>query len=143
MRARCERPKTRSYVHYGGRGIFVCEEWRQDAGAFVRWAMANGWAVGLQIDRIDNDGPYTPANCRFVPAKVNAANKRAYRHPVNPDLPPGVVPHKRRFKAHIRVGARTRHLGVFATPEEAGAAFARAKLQADRTPAQSASVGSE
>jgi hypothetical protein len=60
---------------YGGRGISVCEEWH-DPNAFIDWAESNGYANGLQIDRIDNQGSYSPSNCRWVSIKVNSRNTR-------------------------------------------------------------------
>lgn len=77
MVSRCHNPKTPCFHHYGGRGIFVCEEWRRSSAAFIEWAMRNGFSPGLQIDRIDNDGPYSPENCRFVTQAENLENRRA------------------------------------------------------------------
>lgn len=79
MICRCETPSSGGYENYGGRGIMVCDEWRHDFVAFKEWAMANGWKKGLHIDRKDNDGNYSPDNCRFVTAAVNARNKRSSR----------------------------------------------------------------
>lgn len=73
---RCENEKTPRYKDYGGRGITVCEEWRNDFIAFYDWCMANGWRKGLQIDRKMNDGNYTPQNCRIVTATINNRNQR-------------------------------------------------------------------
>jgi len=75
---RCTRPSTRWYCNYGGRGIGVCDEWR-DAATFIEWAKSHGWEEGLQIDRIDNDGDYCPENCRFVTRKANLRNARHNR----------------------------------------------------------------
>lgn len=61
---------------YRDRGICVCEEWRRDPSEFIRWALANGWRKGLQIDRKDNNGNYCPDNCWFVEPKRNARNRR-------------------------------------------------------------------
>lgn len=74
---RCHNPNKDGYKYYGGRGIVVCPEWRFDRRAFVTWGLINGWRPGLQIDRIDNDGPYSPENCRFVTHKENVRNSRA------------------------------------------------------------------
>ena len=71
---RCENPKREKYKIYGGRGISVCEEWRNPV-AFMDWAYSNGYAPGLQLDRIDNDGNYCPENCRFVTPSQNSCNR--------------------------------------------------------------------
>ena len=78
MRHRCEDPKRESYQRYGGRGIKVCQEWH-DANTFMDWAELHGYKPGLQLDRIDNDGDYSPENCRWVTAKENSRNKRTNR----------------------------------------------------------------
>jgi len=76
---RCTYPSHCSYHNYGGRGIFVCEEWLNDFVSFFDWAIENGWEEGLTIDRIDPNGNYCPNNCRFVTVKVQANNKRNNR----------------------------------------------------------------
>lgn len=71
--ARCENPKSVNYSSYGARGIRICDEWRQDSGRFVTWALDHGYRAGLHIDRIDNDGHYEPSNCRFITPRENTA----------------------------------------------------------------------
>ena len=75
MIARCGYPKHPYYKDYGGRGISVCEEWR-DYEKFRAWAIKNGYSDNLTIDRIDNNGNYEPSNCRFITIKEQMLNKR-------------------------------------------------------------------
>lgn len=75
MKQRCGNARNRAYGNYGGRGIYVCEEWLSFP-AFERWAVAAGHEEGLDIDRTDNDGPYSPENCRVVSREINMGNTR-------------------------------------------------------------------
>lgn len=74
MISRCYEPTNKRWENYGGRGITVCDEWRQSPAAFYKWATENGYAPGLTIDRIDVHGNYRPENCRFVDAFVQMNN---------------------------------------------------------------------
>jgi hypothetical protein len=74
MKARCANPRHKNWDRYGGRGIQVCEEWINDFVAFRAWADANGYGPGLEIDRIDNNGDYSPSNCRWVTHVENMRN---------------------------------------------------------------------
>lgn len=76
MRARCYYINKNNYNHYGGRGIRVCDEWKNDFLSFYKWSIDNGYRDDLTIDRIDVDGDYTPDNCRWVDTIVQANNKR-------------------------------------------------------------------
>lgn len=76
MKRRCYLKTTKFYKNYGGRGISVCEEWRNDYLAFLNWSLNNGWRKGLQLDRIDNSGDYSPDNCRWVTQQENLLNTR-------------------------------------------------------------------
>jgi hypothetical protein len=75
MRERCYTETCKSYVNYGGRGIAVCDEWR-DYEPFRIWSLENGYGEDLEIDRIDNDGDYEPANCRWTTHVENMRNRR-------------------------------------------------------------------
>ena len=75
MKARCYYQKNERYDRYGGRGISICDEWLSDYKEFKRWAITNGYTDELSIDRIDNDGDYTPENCRWVGIITQSNNK--------------------------------------------------------------------
>lgn len=78
MRERCGNPRADNYRWYGGRGIAVCEQWQSDYESFAAWARAHGYEEGMELDRVDNDGPYSPDNCRWVTKLTNLANRRGF-----------------------------------------------------------------
>ncbi len=68
---RCYNASKRDFKFYQGRGIKVCDEWKNCFIAFFKWCLDNGWKKGLVLDRIDNNKDYEPNNCRFITAKEN------------------------------------------------------------------------
>ena len=80
MLSRCYSKSNIRYENYGGKGITVCEEWRNSFSAFYEWAIANGYTDELSIDRKDVNGNYEPSNCRWATAfeQMNNTTRNHY-----------------------------------------------------------------
>lgn len=82
MKARCYNKNTAQYKDYGERGIYVCEEWKNDFISFYKWAIKNGWQKGLQLDK-DTKGygnVYSPLACCFTTPKINSNKRRTSKY---------------------------------------------------------------
>lgn len=133
MRERCYAPRKQNYKYYGGRGITVCDEWKDDFKAFAEWAIANGYTDTLELDRIDTDGNYTPENCRWVTHMENSWTrgvKSTNKSGVTGVLwTPSRSGNGGKWRAVIMTNGKRLHLGYFETIAEAQAARRKAEIE--------------
>ena len=85
MKQRCYNQKSKAYKDYGGRGIKICDEWKDSFLPFYHWALISGYSENLTIDRININGNYSPDNCQWITIQEQQAvgKKRInplYRH---------------------------------------------------------------
>lgn len=80
MKKRCYSKTDHAYRNYGGRGITVCEEWKNSFLSFYEWALRSGYNQGLSLDRVDNDKGYSPDNCRWATNTEQGNNRRTNHH---------------------------------------------------------------
>lgn len=98
MWSRCTNPDDAAFANYGGRGIVVCERWR-DFSAFLE-DMEASFRSGLSIERIDNDRGYEPGNCIWADDFTQANNKRNNRLVETPRGPMSVGRAARTYGVH-------------------------------------------
>ena len=123
MKRRCSCPKDSHYHLYGGRGIYVCNEWLKNPVEFITWAFNNGYRKGLTIDRIDCDGPYSPQNCRWVTWEKQNQNLRKRKGTTSKFKGVHWDRVLNKWRAKINPQKRNLHLGYFDSEEDAARAY--------------------
>ena len=123
IKYRVSNYNNKRYKDYVGRGITICEEWKNDFMSFYDWAMKNEYSDELSIDRIDNDGNYCPENCRWTTSTIQNRNQRKRRD--NTSGYKGVSYNKStgKYQASIRVNKKSINLGQFLTAVEGAIAY--------------------
>lgn len=137
MKTRCYNKNFWAYKHYGGRGITICKTW-MEFKYFQRWALANNYQDDLTLERSKNNQGYKPSNCSWETRKTQANNRRPFKSRSGFTEITYSVQHK---KYPWRARYKRKHLGMFATIEEAHKAqlkYIRTKI---KPPLKQKSVG--
>lgn len=129
MKTRCFCEKSPAFQYYGGRGISICEEWKNSFEAFRDWALSSGYRPELEIDRRDTNGNYEPGNCRWATRSEQMRNTRKYNRTKSVSGFKGVSKCNSKWRASISVDGKPKHLGVFSTELAAAEAYDSAARQ--------------
>jgi hypothetical protein len=120
MKRRCDNKSHFAYKWYGGRGVKVCDEWMNDSIKFCDWAVLNGYEEGLTLDRIDNNGDYSPDNCQWITNSENCGvGKRRCTKNTSGFVGVWFDKQKGKWRAEISINCKKITLGSHDTIESA------------------------
>lgn len=135
---RCYRKSQKGYEYYGGRGIKVCDSWLKSFANFFQ-DMGKRPSKEHSIERIDVNGNYEKANCKWATKKEQIKNRRPTKNKTGFSGVNFEKRGKKKYKACIRLNGKTKYLGRFDTAEEAHSAWKEAKNQRDLNEAKAQS----
>jgi hypothetical protein len=121
MIQRTTNPKAINYVDYGGRGITVCEEWKEFI-PFRDWALSSGYATNLKIERVNGDLGYSPDNCVWETSTAQSRNRRPHKNTASKFMGVSFYKKLQKWQATIGINRKLIHLGYFLTEAEAAEA---------------------
>lgn len=119
IKTRCFYRNHNAYQNYGGRGVTMCEEWKNSFVSFKSWAIENGYSDNLTIDRINVDGDYCPENCHWVSMSFQEFNKRTSKRNTSGHTGVSFNKKDKRWIAYIVVQGKRHYLGSFLCIEDA------------------------
>lgn len=123
LKNRILNPKYKKYKYYGGRGISICDEWKNDFMPFYDWSMSNGYSDELSIDRIDNNGNYEPSNCRWSTQTMQNRNQRIQTNNTSGFKGVSYRKDNNKYRAGIVINKKMVNLGHFLTAEDGAVAY--------------------
>ena len=118
MKTRCYNENCNRYKNYGGRGISVCNEWKNSFLQFLKDMEER--PENKSLDRIDNNGNYEPSNCKWSTFKEQMSNRSPMKNKTGFT---GVEKINNKFRARIWINKKLINLGIFESPEEAHNAY--------------------
>ncbi len=112
---RCYNPDHAKYERYGGRGITVCDEWRNDPRKYIEYVKSLPGATkkGYSIDRENNDGNYEPGNIRWVPAFIQSQNTGINKRNTSGYKGVSWSKQKNKWRARVQIKGNEKHVGFF------------------------------
>jgi hypothetical protein len=122
MKTRCFKNNASNYKFYGGKGISVCDEWKNDFFTFYKWCIENGYRFGKELDRKDPNKDYHPNNCRFVDHRQNTHNS-IFKNKSSKYKGVALDRGRGKFLSSIMVHGKTKNLGRFNNEENAALCY--------------------
>jgi hypothetical protein len=122
IKQRCYNKNNKRYCYYGGKGIKMFSEWVKCPEKFINWVETNLGLMpdGCSLDRIDNNGDYSPGNLRWATQSIQNRNRGMFSTNKERNLPLGVaITPYNKFTARVH----KKYIGTFDTPEEAHIAY--------------------
>lgn len=117
MKRRCYDTTNHTYPRYGGVGISMCNEWRNDFDKFCEWALKNGYEEDLTIDRINSIKSYSPENCRWATYFTQMQNRKMQKSNTS-GVEGAELLNDGRYRVTIARDKKRYGIGTYATLEE-------------------------